>query len=69
MFFLVFVISELPDKPPEVHVERNRYEAGDILRGNCSSQPSRPRVELTPSINNIVVSTILFHFYSNNNNY
>lgn len=56
LVFSFFKHIELPETKPFLKVERNHYEAGDILRANCSSPPSRPRVELKLLINNLVVS-------------
>jgi hypothetical protein len=50
-------ITALPETPPKIHTERDRYEPGDILRANCSSSPSKPSASLSFFINNIPVST------------
>ncbi|KMZ03023.1 uncharacterized protein LOC6727721 isoform X2 [Drosophila simulans] len=47
-------VVELPEKRPQVFTEHTRYEPGDVLRANCSTPPSRPRAELTFTINNMV---------------
>lgn len=49
-------LTELPEAKPILWTERHRYEPGDVLLANCSSLPSRPRVELKLTINNQVVS-------------
>lgn len=49
-------VVELPDKRPQLYTEHTRYEPGDVLRANCSTPPSRPRAELTFTINNMVIS-------------
>lgn len=58
-FSIFLFIAELPETKPHLWADRERYEAGDVLVSNCSTPPSRPRVELKLSINNIVVSKIL----------
>ncbi|XP_055322028.1 uncharacterized protein LOC129578019 isoform X2 [Sitodiplosis mosellana] len=47
-------VVELPETKPILWTDRERYEPGDVLIANCSSPPSRPRVELKLSINNLV---------------
>uniref|UniRef100_A0A2C9GPM7 Uncharacterized protein n=1 Tax=Anopheles arabiensis TaxID=7173 RepID=A0A2C9GPM7_ANOAR len=49
-------VVELPDSGPTLWTEHTRYEPGDVLRANCTSQPSRPKAELTLTLNNMVVS-------------
>ncbi|XP_055618160.1 uncharacterized protein LOC129763284 [Toxorhynchites rutilus septentrionalis] len=48
-------VVELPDSGPTLWTEHNRYEAGDVLRANCSSPPSRPKADLKLTLNNIVI--------------
>lgn len=55
-FFFSSFHAELPESRPTLYTEYDRYEPGDVLRANCSSPPSRPQVELTLTINNMVVS-------------
>ncbi|KAH8407921.1 hypothetical protein KR222_001193, partial [Zaprionus bogoriensis] len=50
-------VVEFPEKRPLLFTEHTRYEAGDVLRANCSTPPSRPRAELRFTINQIPVST------------
>nr|XP_036212856.1 uncharacterized protein LOC106622699 [Bactrocera oleae] len=50
-------VVEFPEKRPQLFTEHARYEAGDILRANCSTPPSRPRADLHFTLNNIPVST------------
>jgi len=50
-------VTALPERPPEIHTEHDRYEPGDTLRANCSSSPSKPSPSLSFFINNIPVST------------
>jgi hypothetical protein len=50
-------VTALPEKPPEIHTEYDRYEPGETLRANCSSSPSKPSASLSFFINNIPVST------------
>uniref|UniRef100_A0A182J140 Uncharacterized protein n=1 Tax=Anopheles atroparvus TaxID=41427 RepID=A0A182J140_ANOAO len=51
-------LRELPDSGPTLWTEHTRYEPGDVLRANCTSQPSRPKAELTLTLNNMVVSMV-----------
>ncbi|KAH8271322.1 hypothetical protein KR018_006598, partial [Drosophila ironensis] len=51
-------VVELPDKRPLLTTEHTRYEPGDVLRANCSTHPSRPRAELTFTINNMVLTNV-----------
>lgn len=48
-------VVSLPESPPEIHTEHERYEPGDTLRANCSSSPSKPSASLSFFINNIPV--------------
>lgn len=67
-FFSCCLIShtELPETKPIIWADRERYEPGDVLVANCSSPPSRPRVELKLSINNMVVSNYFICTMLNN---
>lgn len=59
---IIFLIAEFPESPPRLWTDHDRYEPGDALKANCSSPPSRPRAELTLTLNNIVVSSNYFLF-------
>ncbi|XP_065072468.1 uncharacterized protein LOC135696859 [Ochlerotatus camptorhynchus] len=48
-------VVELPESGPTLWTEHSRYEAGDVLRANCSSPPSRPRADLKLTLNNLVM--------------
>ncbi|XP_035903098.1 uncharacterized protein LOC118507911 isoform X2 [Anopheles stephensi] len=50
-------VVELPESVPTLWTEHTRYEPGDVLRANCTSQPSRPKAELTLTLNHMVVYT------------
>lgn len=50
-------VTALPESPPVIHTEHDRYEPGDTLRANCSSPPSKPPASLSFFLNNIPVST------------
>lgn len=50
------LFAELPNSKPQLHTDSDRYEPGDVLLANCSSGPSKPRAELTLTLNNQVVS-------------
>ncbi|XP_068157158.1 uncharacterized protein beat-IIa [Drosophila tropicalis] len=54
----IMQVVELPDKRPQLSTEHTRYEPGDVLRANCSTPPSRPKVELTLTINNMVLTNV-----------
>lgn len=56
VFYLSTVFAELPTAQPVLWTDRDRYEPGHMLRANCSSPPSKPRVELRFTLNNIGVS-------------
>lgn len=58
-FILILAETELPETKPLLWTDRERYDIGDVLVANCSSPPSRPRVELKLSINNLVVSRLI----------
>lgn len=53
------VVSRPRDRP-ELHVNKDKYNVGDVLLANCTSYPSRPPASLTFHINNSPVS---FFFY------
>lgn len=46
----------MPASQPAIHNIKARYRIGDIVRGNCTSKPSRPAANLTWTINDIPVS-------------
>jgi hypothetical protein len=50
-------VAALPETPPVIYTEHDRYEPGDTLRANCSSPPSKPAASLSFFLNNIPVST------------
>jgi hypothetical protein len=50
-----YFFAELPDAKPTLWTESDRYEPGDVLRANCSSPPSKPKADLTLTVNNVVV--------------
>ncbi|GFG32006.1 hypothetical protein Cfor_08526, partial [Coptotermes formosanus] len=49
------LVVSLPESPPVIHTEHDRYEPGDTLRANCSSPPSKPPASLSFFLNNIPV--------------
>ncbi|TDG51905.1 hypothetical protein AWZ03_001575 [Drosophila navojoa] len=51
------LISQFPEKRPQLFTEQTRYEPGDVLRANCSTLPSRPRAELRFTLNHMPVAT------------
>lgn len=57
IYFMNLLISciridtELPLRGPTVHGLKHKYRVGDILRGNCTSDSSRPAANLTWYIN------------------
>uniref|UniRef100_A0A1B6M6F8 Ig-like domain-containing protein n=1 Tax=Graphocephala atropunctata TaxID=36148 RepID=A0A1B6M6F8_9HEMI len=46
------MVVDLPDSGPEIHTEKERYEAGDVLNANCTSPPSKPPASLSFLLNN-----------------
>jgi hypothetical protein len=56
LFFCFLYFLELPYTRPSLKADFHHYEAGDILKANCSSTAARPKVELVLTINNMVVS-------------
>jgi hypothetical protein len=50
-------VTALPETPPVIYTEHDRYEPGDTLRANCSSPPSKPAASLSFFLNNIPVSS------------
>nr|CAD7398634.1 unnamed protein product [Timema cristinae] len=49
----------LPEGPPELHTDRERYDPGDILRANCTSPPSKPAASITFLLNDVPVRQAL----------
>ncbi|XP_023708572.2 uncharacterized protein LOC111865074 [Cryptotermes secundus] len=49
------LVVSLPETPPVIYTEHDRYEPGDTLRANCSSPPSKPAASLSFFLNNIPV--------------
>lgn len=57
MFALsLIIIPELPHSQPTLWTEFTKYDPGDILRANCSTQPSKPSATITFQLNQNVVS-------------
>lgn len=52
----LIIIPELPHSPPTLWTEFTKYDPGDILRANCSTQPSKPSSTITFQLNQNVVS-------------
>ncbi|XP_046418360.1 uncharacterized protein [Neodiprion pinetum] len=44
-------VVELPQNRPSIHGMKRKYRVGDILRGNCTSDGSKPAANLTWYIN------------------
>lgn len=53
----LFLSLALPQGPPRIAVERDRYSAGDELRANCTAGPSRPQPLLAFFINDEPLSS------------
>ncbi|XP_060517763.1 uncharacterized protein LOC132696769 isoform X2 [Cylas formicarius] len=49
------LVVVLPKSSPSLSTDKSFYEAGDVLKANCSSPQSRPAATLTFILNNIVV--------------
>nr|CAD7196516.1 unnamed protein product [Timema douglasi] len=47
------LVVALPEGPPELHTDRERYDPGDILRANCTSPPSKPAASITFLLNDV----------------
>lgn len=45
------ICTELPLHRPAIHGMKRKYRIGDILRGNCTSDGSKPAANLTWYIN------------------
>jgi hypothetical protein len=58
-------VAALPESPPVIHTEHDRYEPGDTLRANCTSPPSKPAASLSFFLNNIPVSPASFKIHKN----
>lgn len=56
LFFASLSFTELPHSPPTLWTEFTKYDPGDILRANCSTQPSKPSAALTFLLNQYAVS-------------
>ncbi|XP_076751881.1 uncharacterized protein LOC143423999 [Xylocopa sonorina] len=52
----VTVVS-VPKVEPIIVSERERYDAGDTLRANCSLPPSKPPADLSFTLNNVAVES------------
>ncbi|XP_047002319.1 uncharacterized protein LOC124619777 [Schistocerca americana] len=50
------LVVSLPEGPPTLVAERERYYPGDLLRANCTAPPSRPAAQLSFYINDEPVS-------------
>nr|CAD7452559.1 unnamed protein product [Timema tahoe] len=50
------LVVALPEGPPELHTDRERYDPGDILRANCTSPPSKPAASITFLLNDVPFS-------------
>ncbi|KAK1134557.1 hypothetical protein K0M31_007339, partial [Melipona bicolor] len=46
-------VVSLPEGTPIIVSERERYDAGDTLRANCSLPPSKPPAHLSFTLNNV----------------
>lgn len=57
-------VAALPESPPVIHTEHDRYEPGDTLRANCTSPPSKPAANLSFFVNNIPVSRVSFKIHT-----
>lgn len=49
---LLACVADLPDSGPVIRTEKDRYEAGEVLRANCTSPPSKPPASLSFLLNN-----------------
>lgn len=54
VLIIFFLISEIPlNKPNLIGVDDRKYRPGEIFKGNCSSEDSKPAANLTWTINDI----------------
>ncbi|CRL05252.1 CLUMA_CG018055, isoform A, partial [Clunio marinus] len=51
----VLQVVELPHSPPTLWTEFTKYDPGDILKANCSTQPSKPSATITFLLNQYAV--------------
>lgn len=54
-------VVSLPKVKPVIVSERERYDAGDTLRANCSLPPSKPPAHLSFTLNNVAVESQTRH--------
>lgn len=52
---------EIPENKPTIEGVLSRYRPGDVLRGNCSSEFSKPATNLTWTVNDVPVGDAI-HF-------
>ena len=53
---LPHLFTDIPEAKPFIDGIMARYRPGDELRGNCSSQFSKPAANLTWTVNDLPVS-------------
>ncbi|XP_070493838.1 uncharacterized protein [Chironomus tepperi] len=65
----VLQVVELPHLPPTLWTEFTKYDPGDILRANCSTQPSKPSATITFLLNQYAVGNepTMYHPTADNN--
>lgn len=55
----IFSSAEIPDAKPFIDGIMTRYRPGDELKGNCTSQFSKPAANLSWTVNDVPVCIIL----------
>ncbi|XP_063243615.1 uncharacterized protein LOC134542935 [Bacillus rossius redtenbacheri] len=49
------LVVAVPEGPPQLHTDKDRYDVGDVLRANCTSPPSKPAASITFLLNDVPV--------------
>ncbi|KOX70491.1 hypothetical protein WN51_02547 [Melipona quadrifasciata] len=58
LFSIDLTLKTLPEGTPIIVSERERYDAGDTLRANCSLPPSKPPAHLSFTLNNVAFQSV-----------
>ena len=45
----------MPENPPQMDIEGEPFDYGDILRAKCTSPPAKPPATLSMYLNNLIV--------------
>lgn len=63
MLLCVFPFAEIPDAKPFIDGIMTRYRPGDEVKGNCTSQFSKPAANVSWSVNDVPVCIISLPFF------